>query len=104
MTEEGQLDLGEMMRKRDDPRTRSTSSLSIFEYATQDVSIMAMDTGEWVCMDLTADSGACDSVMPRKGPCELMNMYPSVQFDRRLQYEVANAETLPCLGDRRLEV
>ena len=104
MTEEGQLELSEMIRKREDPRTGLTSSLSIFEYATQDVSSMAMDTGELVCIDLTADSGACGSVMPRKGPCDIMNFDPSVQSERGLQYEVANAETLPCLGEQRLEV
>ena len=78
MTEEGQLDLGEMIRKGDDPRSRSTSSLSMREYATQDVSSMDMDTNEWVCCDLTADVGACDSVMPRKWPREKINIYPSV--------------------------
>ena len=33
-----------------------------------------------------------------------MKIYPSMQSERRLQYEVANAQTLPCLGERRLEV
>ena len=27
-----------------------------------------------------------------------------MQFERGLQYEVANAQALPCLGERRLEV
>ena len=55
-------------------------------------------------IDLTADSGACDSVMPRTGPCQMMQVYPSMQSERGLQYEVANAQTIPCLGERRLEV
>ena len=33
-----------------------------------------------------------------------MKIYPSVQSERRLQYEVASADTLPCLGERRIEV
>ena len=33
-----------------------------------------------------------------------MKIYPSMQSERGLQYEVANAQTLPCLGERRLEV
>ena len=42
--------------------------------------------------------------MPRKGPCETITIYPSLQSARGLQREVANAETFPCLGERRLEV
>ena len=42
--------------------------------------------------------------MPRKGPCEKIKIYPSMQSERGLQCEVANAQTLPCLGDRKLEV
>ena len=99
MTEAGQLEVGEMIKKRDDPKSRMTSSLSILECASQDVSSMEPDNNEWVCIDSTADSGACDSVMPRK-----MKIYPSMQSERGLQREVANAQTLPCLGERRLEV
>ena len=33
-----------------------------------------------------------------------MKIYPSMQSERGLQYEIANAQTLPCLGERRLEV
>ena len=33
-----------------------------------------------------------------------MKIYPSMQSERGPQYEVANAQTLPCLGERRLEV
>ena len=84
MTEEGQLELGEIIQKRDDSRTRSTSSLSILKYATQDVSSMDVDTRELVCIGLTADSGARDSVMPRKGPCDTMKIDLSVQSERGL--------------------
>ena len=104
MTEAGQLELGEIIKKRDDRKSRMTSSLNILECASQDLSSMEMDSNKWVCIDLTADSGACDSVMPRKGPCENMKIYPSMQSERGLQYEVANAQTLPCLGERRFEV
>ena len=91
-------------QERDDPKSRMTSLLNILEYASQDVSSMELDTNERVCIDLTADSGACDSVISRKGPCEKMKVYSSMQSERGLQYEVANAQTLPCLGERRLEV
>ena len=82
MTEAGQLELGEMIKKRGDPKSRMTSSLNILEYASQDVSSMELDNNEWFCIDLTVDSGACDSVMPRKGPCEKMKIYPSMQSER----------------------
>ena len=81
MTEAGQLELGERTKKRDDPKSRMTSSLNILEYASQDVSSMDMDNNKWVCIDLTADSGACDSVMPRKEPCEKMKIYPLMQSE-----------------------
>ena len=55
-----------------------------------------------VCIDLTADSGTCDSFMPRNRPCKKKKIYPLMQSERGLQYEVANAQALPCLGDRRL--
>ena len=57
MTEAGQLELGEMIKKRDDRNSRMRSSLNILEYASQDVSSMEPDNNEWVCIDLTADSG-----------------------------------------------
>ena len=76
----------------------------MLEYATQDVSSMDMDNNEWVCIDLTPDSGACDPVMPRKAPCKKTKNDPSVHSKRGLQHEVANTETFPCLGKRDLEL
>ena len=104
MTGAGQLELVEMIKKRDDPRSRLTCSLNILECASQDVSSMEVDNNDWARIDLTVDSGACDSVMPRKEPCEKMKIYPSVQPERGLLYWVAHAETLPCLGEKRLAV
>ena len=60
MTEAGQLELSEIIKKRDDPNSRITSSLKILECASEDASSMEMDHNEWACIDLTADSGACD--------------------------------------------
>ena len=81
MTEAGQRDIGEMFKERDDPKSQMTSSLNILECASQDVSSMEMDINDWVRIDLTADSGACDSVMPRKGTCENIKIYPSLQSE-----------------------
>ena len=78
MTGAGQLELGEIIKKRDGPKPRITSSLKILEYASQDGSSMEMDNNEWFYIDLTAHSGVCGSVMPRKGPCEKMKIYLSL--------------------------
>ena len=53
---------------------------------------------------MIADTGACDAVMPRSGPYENIHIYPSNQSERGMLYEVANKQTIPCLGERRLEV
>ena len=54
MATEEQLELGEIIHKRDDPITRPTS-LNALTYATQDVSSMTVDIGHRVCINLTAD-------------------------------------------------
>ena len=50
---------------------------------------------------MCADSGSCDSVMPLKG-FEHSKVWPSKQSERGLSYEVANKQTIPNLGERRL--
>ena len=64
---------------------------------------MSMGEGEWTEIELTADTGACDSVMPMI-LCPDIPIVPSPQSQRGMEYEVANAATIPCLGERRLEV
>ena len=51
MTEARQLELGEIIKKRDDLKSRMTSSLNILECASQEVSSMELDNNEWVCTD-----------------------------------------------------
>ena len=60
--------------------------------------------GEWIEIKLTADSGACESVMPRDGPCIGIPILPSYQSRNGIDYEVANSATIPCLGERHLEI
>ena len=55
-------------------------------------------------MELTADTGACDSVVPKDGPLSSIAIVPSWQSENGLIYEVANKATIPCLGERRLEM
>ena len=42
--------------------------------------------------------------MPRDGPLSGISIVPSLQSERGMLCEVANKQTIPCLGERRLEV
>ena len=55
---------------------------------------------EWVEIELTADSGACDTVIPRKTD-ESIPILPSLASLRGMEYEVANGQSIPNLGERR---
>ena len=60
----------------------------------------ASPSTEWIQVELTADTGACDTVMP-VDMCESIPIVPSLQSIRELKYEVANGEEIPNLGERR---
>ena len=100
MTPEGQSELQTLANKQP-PMTPSTIS-----YAKGCLSVASgpVDNDGWVLLELTADSGACDSVMPRSGVCESMKVWPSLQSERGFSYEVANGAEIPCLGERRLAI
>ena len=49
------------------------------------------------------DSGACDTVMPRLG-FDGIPIVPSLQSLAGIEYEVANSETIPNLGERRCQM
>ena len=55
---------------------------------------------EWIEIELTADTGACDTVIPRK-LCPGIPIRPSLQSLRGMEYEVADGRPLPNLGERR---
>ena len=52
---------------------------------------------------MTADSGACDAVIP-KSMCPGIPIMPSFQSLRKMEYEVANGESIPNLGERRCQM
>ena len=62
------------------------------------------DPDGWIGMELCADSGACDPVMPKEDACARISRVPSAQSQRGMEYKVANAQTISCLGERRLEI
>ena len=58
------------------------------------------EEGEWIEVELCADTGACDTVIPRK-TCESIPIQPSLQSMQCMEYEVADGHTIPNLGERR---
>ena len=55
---------------------------------------------EWTQIELTVDSGACDSVIPAEA-CSSVPLTPSFQSINGICYEVANGQTIPNLGERQ---
>ena len=55
---------------------------------------------EWIEVELSADTGACDTVMPRC-MCSKIPIKPSLQSFRGMEFEVADRNTIPNLGERR---
>ena len=62
--------------------------------------ILALGPQDWVEIELTVDSGACDTVMP-EGMCPQISLLESVGSKAGYEYEVANGEALPNLGEKR---
>ena len=106
MTDAGQRELLQMFDERTE-RVRgemADNGLSVMEYANpQHLSAMPGHDG-WIEIKMTADTGACDTVVPRDGPLSCISIVPSLQSERGMLYEVANKQTIPCLGERRLEM
>ena len=55
---------------------------------------------EWFEIELTADTGACDTVIPRTA-CPKIPIQSSLQSLRQREYEIADGSTIPNLGERR---
>ena len=77
--------------------------LDPLSYATKpgdnSISSAAEADGGWVQMEVTVDSGACDTVMPISS-CSF-KILPSYQSKNSMEYEVANGESIANLGERR---
>ena len=58
---------------------------------------------EWIELEVTVDSGACVPVMP-ENMCEGINIFENDLVRAGAEYEVANGESIPNLGERRCEV
>ena len=54
----------------------------------------------WTEIEVTVDSGACDTVMPTR-MCPHISVVETEDSKRGMEYEVANGETIPNVGERR---
>jgi hypothetical protein len=83
------------------------ATLSVFDYTAESKAKLAKsplsavgDGDGWTELELTADSGACDTVIPRSF-AESIPIMPSLASLRGMEYEVANGQSIPNLGERR---
>ena len=120
LTDEGQSDILRRIHKRSRPPASTsaygtstsigsaiTPTLSPLDY-TQASNAMLEKKGlsavkgeeEWVEIEPTADSGACDTVIPR-AMADVIPIMPSLASLRGMEYKVANGQSIPNLGERR---
>ena len=106
ISDDGQSELLKMIEEKAKPpssKGKAVVSLSELDY-TAESKAMLCSAGpaeqEWYEVELTADTGACDTVIPIK-MCQEIPVQPSLQSQRGMEYEVANGEKIPNLGERR---
>ena len=58
---------------------------------------------EWIQVEVTVDFGACVTVMPA-GLCTGIPIIDNIFSKSGVEYEVANGESIPNLGERRCEI
>ena len=77
----------------------------IFDYSSSTKAHLSpvSASAEWQEVELTADTGACDTVIP-KAMCPMIPITPSAQSRAGMEYEVAAGQTIPNLGERRCEM
>jgi hypothetical protein len=80
------------------------NGMFIFDYTAQSKSMLSAatpsggeDRDEWVEVEMTADTGACDTVIP-KDMCASIPIKDSLQYLRGMEYEEANGDSIPNLG------
>ena len=83
--------------------TGSLSPLDYTEATKAHLSPIGPVSEEWFEIEMTADSGACDTVIP-KSMCPDIPIVPSLQSLRNMEYEVANGQSIKNLGERRCQM
>ena len=108
MTDAGQEELLRKYEATPKPSSsQGSNGLFVFDYTAQSKSMLSAATPsggeeaeEWIEVEMTADTGACDTVIP-KDMCASIPIKDSLQSLRGMEYEVANGESIPNLGERR---
>jgi hypothetical protein len=104
LTPKGQEELQKMSEERS---KKPGNGLSIFDYTTSSKASLcpmsAPSPEDWYEVELTADTGACDTVMP-KDMCAGIPVVQSPQSLQGLEYEVATGDSIPNLGQRCCEL
>ena len=103
LTDEGQ----KLLEQKDMQRRRPpTGGLSVFDYTPESkASLCPVGEGkeEWFEVELTADTGACDTVVPTT-MCPSIPITPSAQSIRGMEYEVATGQSIPNLGEKKCQM
>ena len=100
MTEEGQSDLLKIAAARGPPEKGGLSPFTVLS-SSKTLSPIGKGQEEWVEIELCADTGACDNVMPKDCAVHIP-ISPSEASKNSVLYEVANKQTIPNLGERNL--
>ena len=95
----------ELLRRIGIRAKKPDSGLSVFDYSSNTKAMLssaasANDGDDWIEVELTADTGACDTVMPR-AMAQCIPIQPSLQSLSSMMYEVADGNEIPNLGERR---
>ena len=75
-------------------------SLNILTIKERNPLSVVQPAPEWMEIEITIDSGACDTVMP-ENMCPHISLLSSDSSRAGLEYEVANGEGLPNLGEKK---
>ena len=89
------------------PKGSIRGGLSIFDYTVESkasLSPMTAPEDEWYEIELTADTGACDTVVVPKAMCPGIPVTPSMQSLRGMEYEVASGASIPNLGEKKCQM
>ena len=88
-----------------DSDRHSSNGLSVFVYTAESKAMLcsaapSQGEEEWIEVELTADTGACDTVVPWS-LCPGIPIQSSPQSVRGMVYDVADSGELPNLGEKR---
>ena len=78
----------------------STREFNTLVAKTGTNALSSIPAATWRELEVTVDSGACDTVLPTD-QCQEIKLQESEQSKQGLEYEVANGDTIPNLGERR---